>query len=80
MIFITAQPLAEWEATEPCYNRCRCAPIAMVGALFVLDRLPPSTCHKWLTIIWLIGGLHDNQLGVLLGGVCRVNCLASRQE
>jgi hypothetical protein len=55
MIFITARPLAEWEATEPCYNRCRCAPIAVVGALLVLERLPPSACHKWLTIIWLIG-------------------------
>jgi hypothetical protein len=40
MIFITARPLAEWEATEPCYNRRRCAPIAMVGALLVLERLP----------------------------------------
>jgi hypothetical protein len=51
MIFITARPLAEWEAAEPCYNRRRRAPIAVVGALLVLDRLPPPACHKWPTII-----------------------------
>ncbi len=65
---------------RPCYNRRKRAPIAVVGALLVVERLPPSTCHKWLTIIWLIGELHHNQLGALLGGVCRLNCLTSRQE
>jgi hypothetical protein len=50
MSLITARPLAEWEATAACYNRRRCAPTIAIGALLVLERLPPSTCHKWLTL------------------------------